>query len=105
MPSYVFYLLWIKDPFFHRYADWSLKDCGIPVWYQQRAFMKYEKSATLLSNSQSFIKPLESVLKNGWGMFASRAYLHQYHRYGLADDDFVDSFGLVEQILADYNQL
>ena len=67
--------------------------------------MKYEKSATLLSNSQSFIKPLDTVLKNAWNMFASRAYLHQYNRYGLSDDDFVDSFGFIEQILADYKRL
>ena len=67
--------------------------------------MKYEKSATLLSNSQSFVAPLETVLRNAWSMFASRAYLHQYSRYGLLEDDFVDSFGFTEQILSDYRQL
>ena len=38
-------------------------------------------------------------------MFASRAYVHQYTRYGLSDDDFVDSFGYLEQILSDYQHL
>jgi len=87
------------------YASWLPESWRLPVWYQQRAFMKYEKSATLLSNSQSFVAPLEMVLRHAWSMFASRAYLHQYNRYGLLEDDFVDSFGFTEQILSDYRQL
>ena len=51
------------------------------------------------------MRPLEKVLENAWGMFASRAYLHQYNRYGLTDDDFLDSFGFIEQILTDYKQI
>ena len=68
-------------------------------------FNQYEKSATLISNSQSLVKPLDNVIKRAWNMFASRAYVHQYNKYGLTDDDFVDSFGYLEQILTDYATL
>ena len=38
-------------------------------------------------------------------MFNVRAYLHQYERYGLTENDFIDSFGVVEQIIANYSKL
>eukprot|EP00794_Sanderia_malayensis_P015594 gene15594-17167_t len=77
----------------------------LTVWNQERPFNNYEKSATLVSNSQSFVKPLNHVIQRAWNMFAGRAYVHQYNKYGLTDNDFIDSFGYVEQILADYESL
>ena len=88
-----------------RYASWMPKDEASSVWYQEKAFSKYEKSATLISNSQGFVKPINSVIQKAWGMFASHAYVHQYEKYGLTDDDFIDSFGCLEQIVSDYQHL
>lgn len=38
-------------------------------------------------------------------MFNARAYLHQYEKFGLSEDDFIDSFAVVEQMAADYSRL
>ena len=46
----------------------------------------------------------KSVTK-AWEMFNSKAYLHQYEKYGLGVDDFIDSFGVVEQMIADYSRI
>ncbi|XP_065068477.1 tubulin delta chain-like [Rhopilema esculentum] len=87
------------------YASWIPKDEASSVWYQEKAFSKYEKSATLISNSQGFVKPINSVIQKAWDMFASHAYVHQYEKYGINDDNFIDSFGCLEQIVSDYQNL
>lgn len=75
------------------------------AWCSSHAFNKYEKCSTLVSNSQSCVDPLEGVCGKAWDMFSSRAYLHQYKRFGLTQEDFMDSFVSVEQVLKDYWEL
>ena len=74
-------------------------------WRQPRPFNQYQKSTTLLSNSQTFVQPMNNSVVRAWEMFNSRAYLHQYEKYGLEVDDFIDSFGTVEQIISDYSKI
>lgn len=71
-------------------------------WQQTRPFNRYEKSAALVSNSQTFIRPMNDCIRKAWSMFNARAYIHQYEKYGLTENDFIDSFGVVEQVVADY---
>ncbi|XP_002735635.1 tubulin delta chain-like [Saccoglossus kowalevskii] len=87
------------------YAPWVPSDAVCSVWATPRPFNLYEKSATLLSNSQSPIAALNTVVGKAWNMFASRAYVHQYIRYGLAEEDFVDSFAGLEQVIKSYSEL
>lgn len=70
-----------------------------------RPYNKYEKSAFLLSNSQFCIPTINSVTEKAWNMFANRAYVHQYVSNGISEDDFVDSFATVEQVIANYKKL
>ena len=74
-------------------------------WRQPRPFNQYQKSVTLLSNSQTFVQPMNNSVVRAWEMFNSRAYLHQYEKYGLEVDDFIDSFGMVEQMISDYSKI
>ena len=87
------------------YSDWIPSDSACSVWCHSRPFNQYEKSATLLSNSQTLVAPLTSVAQKAWNMFASRAYVHQYLRYGITEDHFLDSFASVEQIIRNYTFL
>ncbi|UYV61286.1 TUBD1 [Cordylochernes scorpioides] len=41
----------------------------------------------------------------GWKLFGVRAFLHQYTQYGMEQEDFVESFARVEQMLASYSKL
>lgn len=87
------------------YPSWVPPDSTLSVYKQARTFNKYEKCATLVSNNKSPIPSLNSVVDKAWNMFSSRAYTHQYVRHGLAEEDFVDSFVMLEQVVASYNNL
>lgn len=86
-------------------ANWMPPSCASTVWCHPRPFNHYEKSATLLSNSQTPVAPLNSVVQKAWNMFTSRAYVHQYLKYGMMEDHFVDSFASTEQIITNYSSL
>ena len=72
---------------------------------QPRAFCGYEKSAALISNSRSATRPLDHILEKAWNMFASRAYVHQYMRRGMSEEDFLDAFVTLEQVVSSYSTL
>ncbi|XP_021104426.1 tubulin delta chain isoform X5 [Heterocephalus glaber] len=59
-----------KDPAL--YTSWLGPDEAFTVWKTQRAFSRYEKSAALVSNSQFFVKPLDTIVGKAWNMFASK---------------------------------
>lgn len=87
------------------YSKYSPASCTCSVWCADHAFNRYEKCCTVVSNSQSCVGPLERVCAKAWNMYSSRAYLHQYEKYGFTDEDFVSSFVAVEQILKDYKTI
>ncbi|ELW61562.1 Tubulin delta chain [Tupaia chinensis] len=92
-----------KDP--PLYTAWLRPDDAFSAWKTQRTFNKYEKSAALVSNSQFLVKPLDTIVGNAWKMFASKAYIHQYTKFGIEEEDFLDSFTLLEQVVASYCNL
>lgn len=84
------------------YCRWVPECSTSRTWFSGHMFNRYEKCCTLVSNSQSCLQPLDSVCQKAWNMFTSRAYVHQYLQYGLAEEEFLDSFVTVEQILKNY---
>ncbi|XP_041378716.1 tubulin delta chain-like [Gigantopelta aegis] len=94
-------------PFSERklYADWVPADCRLCVMKQPRAFGQYEKSAVLVSNSSSSLGSMDQMVGKAWNMFASRAYVHQYVKHGLTEEDFLNSFVTLEQVIASYKNL
>ncbi|KAM4047788.1 tubulin delta chain isoform 1-T2 [Anomaloglossus baeobatrachus] len=87
------------------YTSWLTPDDAFSIWKTPRAFNKYEKSATLMSNSQGLLKPLDNIVGKAWNMFASKAYVHQYTKYGIEEEDFLQSFTTLEQIISGYSTL
>ncbi|XP_075051402.1 tubulin delta chain [Mixophyes fleayi] len=87
------------------YTSWLLPDDSFSIWKSPRAFNKYEKSATLVSNSQCLLKPLDNIVGKAWNMFASKAYVHQYTKYGIDEEQFLQSFTILEQIISSYASL
>uniref|UniRef100_A0A8C5KMV3 Tubulin delta chain n=1 Tax=Jaculus jaculus TaxID=51337 RepID=A0A8C5KMV3_JACJA len=99
----VFIVEGFKDPAL--YTSWMEPAHAFSMWKTQRAFNKYEKSAALVSNSQFLVKPLDMIVGKAWNMFASKAYIHQYTKFGIEEEDFLDSFTLLEQVVASYSSL
>lgn len=54
------------------YTSWLSPDAAFTSWKSPVPFNKYEKSATLVSNSQALLRPLDNMVRNAWNMFASR---------------------------------
>ncbi|XP_044528112.1 tubulin delta chain isoform X1 [Gracilinanus agilis] len=92
-----------KDPAL--YTSWLQPSDAFCEWRTHRAFNKYEKSAALVSNSQFLLKPLDTIVGKAWNMFASKAYVHQYTKFGIEEEDFLDSFTVLEQVVASYCNL
>ncbi|XP_072101045.1 tubulin delta chain isoform X2 [Mobula birostris] len=87
------------------YTSWMPVDTAFNLWRTSVPFNKYEKSATLVSNSQCLLKPLDCAINKAWDMFASRAYVHQYVKHGISEEEFLDSFTTMEQVIASYSSL
>ncbi|XP_052800591.1 tubulin delta chain-like [Mya arenaria] len=87
------------------YPPWVPSDSRLSVYTQPRVFSSYEKCATLVSNNKSPIYSLNSVIDKAWNMFSSRAYTHLYVKHGLTEEDFVDSFVTLEQVVANYKSV
>ncbi|KAM8797201.1 TBD protein, partial [Eudromia elegans] len=87
------------------YTSWLNPQDAFNLWKTPRAFNKYEKSAALVSNSQFLLKPLDKLVGKAWNMFASKAYIHQYTKYGIEEDNFLDSFTALEQVISSYATL
>ncbi|XP_068066747.1 tubulin delta chain isoform X3 [Anomalospiza imberbis] len=87
------------------YTSWLNPQDAFNAWRAPRAFNKYEKSAALVSNSQFLLKPLDSIVGKAWNMFASKAYLHQYTKFGIQEEDFLDCFTTLEQVISSYTNL
>lgn len=95
--------LTFRDP--RLYPTWVPDTSRLSVYTQPRVFSDYDKCATLVSNNKSPIASLDSVIGKAWNMFSSRAYTHLYSKYGLSEEDFVDSFVTLEQVIASYKNV
>ena len=87
------------------YSDHAPSSRRLSMWCSNCAFNKYEKCCTLVSNNQSCLDPLDQVCRKAWNMFSAGAYLHQYSKYGFSQQDFLNSFVAVEQILKNYRTI
>lgn len=87
------------------YAPWVPAGARLLTGAQPRLLCQYEKSASLVSNSRTPVRTLDTIVDKAWSMFSSRAYVHQYVRHGMAEEDFLDSFVTLEQVIASYNNL
>ena len=84
------------------YRQWVPSDFSCSVWCSRHPFNKYEKSCTLLSNSQSCVLPLDTACRKAWDMYSCKAYVHQYLQNGLTQQEMLDAFIAVEQVIKSY---
>ena len=87
------------------YTSWMPPQYSLLTGRQPRLFSQYEKCATLVTNSGSPLVSLNHMVDKAWNMFSSRAYVHQYFKHGLTDEDFLDGFVTLEQVISSYKKL
>jgi tubulin delta len=69
------------------------------------AFDQWERSASIVSNSQTVVTPFRRVLTNATEMFQANAYVHQYESHGFEKEDINEAFEQMTQIVHDYSLL
>ena len=80
--------------------------CPVRLWSNPRMFNKYEKSLTLLSNSQAPVFKIDSLVGKAWKMFSSKAYVHQYEKYGgFEEEQLLHAFIFAEQLIKNYKKI
>ena len=87
------------------YSNYTPASRRFSMWSSNCPFHHYEKCCTLVSNNQSCVRPLEQVCRKAWNMFSAGAYLHQYNKHGFSQQDFLNSFVEVEQMLKNYHTI
>ncbi|XP_033627517.1 tubulin delta chain-like isoform X2 [Asterias rubens] len=87
------------------YANWVPGSAAFAMQSNEQPFHGLEKTAGLLSNCQTPIEPLDRVLSKAWSMFAMRAYVHWYTRHGMTEEEFIDCFASLEQVMHNYREL
>ena len=63
----------------------------------------YDKHLTILANSNLYCSNIKKCLSKAYEMYEYNAFIHQYEKYGLKKEDFIDAFSFCEQIISDYN--
>lgn len=90
------------------FADLKWRSSYAPVrfWSQARKFNRYEKSLTLLSNSQMPVFKIDSLVDKAWNMFSAKAYVHQYVKYGnFEEEELLNAFIFTEQLIKNYKNI
>ena len=68
-------------------------------------FSQYGTTATLLSNSQSVIKPIERVVSRAQTLYSAGAYVHQYESQGVERDHIEGAMTAMEHVLLNYQNI
>nr|AAB71840.1 tubulin Uni3 [Chlamydomonas reinhardtii] len=84
-------------------AAWSPEP--LSVSYSTGRFGRCAMSACLLSNDRHCVGPIQRMQEHAYGMLESRAFVHQYEKYGLSVAEFQDCFARIEDIAQRYARL
>ncbi len=87
------------------YCRWVPESMRLSSWGSDVPFNRYEKSCSLVSNNASCRQPLDRTIEKAWKMYCAKAYIHQYQKFGLSEEHFMEAFVKVEQLLKDYSIL
>lgn len=87
-------------------SKWRVTYSPVKLWHQPRVFSRYEKSLTLLSNSQMPVFKIDALVNKAWNMFSAKAYIHQYVKYGnFEEEELLNAFIFCEQVIKDYKNI
>ncbi|CAF0785300.1 unnamed protein product [Rotaria sordida] len=73
--------------------------------YRDKSYLNYEKYLSLISNCQTPVSALDRIVNKSWQLFGQKAYLHHYYKYDIDEQEFLNSFVQIEQVIKSYNQL
>ncbi|XP_012287459.1 tubulin delta chain [Orussus abietinus] len=87
------------------YAKWMPRHSRFDCINEARQLLGQDKFLALVTNNSQLNRPLEATVAKAWNAYTHSAFLHQYKRFGLEDDDFLKAFAKIENIIKVYNEL
>ncbi|XP_047115279.1 tubulin delta chain-like [Schistocerca piceifrons] len=87
------------------YKKWVPASMRYVHCHSNKRVMGTEKFATLASNNMLMFVPIDEVLDKAWNMYTYKAYLHQYKKYNVTEDDFIVAFAKLESIVKMYKDI
>nr|XP_003704716.1 PREDICTED: tubulin delta chain-like [Megachile rotundata] len=88
----------------HLYADWNTTDWFTHL-HQNRKILNHDKFLALITNNSQICDPLDILLEKTWTSYINAAFLHQYKQHGLEEDDFLQAFAVLENVVKEYKEL
>ncbi|GAB1864002.1 Tubulin delta chain [Camponotus japonicus] len=89
----------------HLYPEWMARTESLTHLHQERKFLNRDKFLALITNNSEIHRPLDTYLDKAWSSYKFAAFLHQYKQFGLEEDDFLEAFTKVENIVQEYKSL
>eukprot|EP00307_Rebecca_sp_RCC1486_P003274 CAMPEP_0119431730 /NCGR_PEP_ID=MMETSP1335-20130426/46476_1 /TAXON_ID=259385 /ORGANISM="Chrysoculter rhomboideus, Strain RCC1486" /LENGTH=91 /DNA_ID=CAMNT_0007457537 /DNA_START=33 /DNA_END=311 /DNA_ORIENTATION=- len=86
------------------YCRWA-SSSPLLVSASERHVQGHDKMATLVSNSQLVLPPMQRLVSRACALFSARAYVHQYERYGMAADELFLQLAALERVCHAYAEL
>lgn len=59
----------------------------------------------MITNNSQIASPLDTLLTKTWNSYTHSAFLHQYKKFGLEEDDFLQAFAVLENVVKDYKDV
>ncbi|PAA85844.1 hypothetical protein BOX15_Mlig030247g1 [Macrostomum lignano] len=84
---------------------WLPQSDRLTVCRTGRPYRGYERACALVSNCATGADTLDRSIARAWSMFAAKAFVHQYARFGLEEAAFLDCFAAAEQTVFNYRNL
>ncbi|XP_012341055.1 tubulin delta chain-like isoform X2 [Apis florea] len=88
----------------HLYANWNTIDWFTHL-HQNRKFLNHDKFLALITNNSQTSYSLDIFLNKTWKSYIHSAFLHQYKQFGLEEDDFLQAFSVLENVVKEYKEL
>lgn len=88
----------------HLYANWNTIDWFTHL-HQNRKFLNHDKFLALITNNSQISYSLDIFLNKTWKSYVHSAFLHQYKQFGLEEDDFLQAFSVLENVVKEYKEL
>ena len=77
----------------------------IDFWFSHEVQLVDRKFATVLMNGSKVCDYLESIVEQANLMYAERAYVHWYEKFGCEEDMFREAFDAAQTVIDNYNSL
>jgi tubulin delta len=87
------------------FSDAIINENQVKFCYSPHVTNQYQRSACLVSNSQSILPMLQRAASKAAQLYQAGAFIHQYKQCGLDNDSFLDAFTEIGQVIANYKSL